>query len=254
MDVFNTISPSQVLSPDSLYSFHRRFLLGTLRDTFTPIINPDSDNYYSPQSLASDSAANSFFSTESITTTLFLEEWDASTKFEQSANSYPLIKDNISNADKDIELARYRDLVTATLDYFIDNSEFQIKTEDFDSYTYYKKLKEQTVEHFQKGRLTKLKQWFRDLTEPQREAGDFKFNNYLKTKTGQDIDIFQDYYNRVDKIIAKGKISTDNQFYDVNSMVDLLAQAVPIDSEKLTLLNKLLTDYEQLRNKKHLKS
>ncbi|MCA6369714.1 MAG: hypothetical protein IM618_22030 [Cytophagales bacterium] len=165
-----------------------------------------------------------------------------------------MTKDKISNADKDVELARYRDLVTATLDYLIGNREFQIKTEDFDSDTHYKKLKEQTTEHFQKGRLTKLKQWFRDLTETQRETGDFKFSNYLKTKTGQDIDIFQDYYDRVDKIIAKGKISTDKQFHDVNSMVDLLSQAVPVDSERLTMLNKLLADSEQRRTKKQQKN
>lgn len=161
-----------------------------------------------------------------------------------------MTKDKISNADKDVELAKYRDLVTATLDYHIDNKEFQIKTEDFDSDSHYKKLKEQTTEHFQKGRLTKLKQWFRDLTETQRETGDFKFNNYLKTKTGHDIDIFQDYYDRVDKIIAKGKITTDNQFYDVNSMVDQLSHAIPVDKERLTGLNNLLADYEQRRAKK----
>jgi hypothetical protein len=161
-----------------------------------------------------------------------------------------LTKEKISNADKDVELAKYRDLVTATLDYLIDNNTFRIKTADFDSDSHYRTLREQTTEHFQKGRLSKLKQWFRDLTETQRETGDLKFNTYLINRTGQDINIFQDYYDRVDKIIAKGKITTDNQFYDVNSMVDQLSHAVPVDNGKLTMLNKLMADYEQRRTKK----
>jgi hypothetical protein len=165
-------------------------------------------------------------------------------------NNEPLIKDKISNEDKNTELAKYRDLVTATLDYLIDNNAYRIKTPDFDSDSHYKILRGQTAEHFQKGRLSKLKQWFHDLTETQRETGDLKFNTYLKIKTGQDINIFQDCYDRVDKIVAKGKIATDNQFYDVSSMVDHLSQLIPIDNAKLNRLNNLLTDYEQRRTKK----
>lgn len=161
-----------------------------------------------------------------------------------------MTKNRTDNAVKDNELIKYRDLVTATLDYLIDNNEFRIKTDDFDSDSHYKKLKAQTTEHFQKGRLSRLKQWFRDLTETQRETGDLKFNSYLRARTGQDINIFQDYYDRADKIIAKGKITTDNQFYDVNSLVDQLSHALPIDNERLTMLNRLLADYEQRRTKR----
>lgn len=156
--------------------------------------------------------------------------------------------------DKTAELVKYHDLVTATLDYLIDSNEFRIKTEDFDSEVHYRKLKVQTKEHFEKGRLSRLKQWFHDLTEAQRETADFKFNAYLKAKTGQDVNIFKDYFDRVDKVIAKGKISTDNQFYDVNSMVDQLSHAVPVDFDRVTMLNKLLADYEQRKAKNRSKN
>lgn len=159
-----------------------------------------------------------------------------------------MTKPRLSNEDKNVELIKYRDLVIATLDYLID-TEDKIKTEDYDSHIHYESLKRQTIEHFQKGRLSRLKQWFRDLTEMQRETGDFKFNDYLKNKTGQAINIFQDYHDRVDKIITKGKITTDNQFYDINSMIDYLSQALCPDTDKIEKLNNLLTDYEQRRAK-----
>ena len=156
----------------------------------------------------------------------------------------------LSKEDKKAELLKYRDLLLATIDYCIDNKLMQIKTVDFDSVQYYKKLKQQTEEHFQKGRLTRLKQWFRDLTEMQIETGALKFNKYLQEKTKYEIDIFKSYFQRVDKIIKKGKITTDNQFYDLGIMVDQLCQTEPVPKEKIDLLNKLLLDYEQRKVKK----
>lgn len=58
------------------------------------------------------------------------------------------------------ELEKYRDLVLASIDYFLDNKKLHFKTPDFDSIEHFKGLKVQTIEHFQKGRLTKLKQCF----------------------------------------------------------------------------------------------
>jgi len=156
-----------------------------------------------------------------------------------------MIEGKLNQENKQAELQKYRDLVLATLDYYLDNKELHIKTADFDSQKHYEGLKIQTEEHYQKGRLTRLKQWFRDLTEMQVETGDLKFNKYLQDKTKYDIDIFKSYFQRVDKVIEKGKITTDNQFYDINVMVDQLCQTEPVDNEKIEILNKLLSEYEQ---------
>lgn len=163
---------------------------------------------------------------------------------------------NEGKLDKDeklAELTKYRDLVLATLDYYLENKLMQIKSADFDSDEHYKGLKIQTAEHFQKGRLTKLKQWFRDLTKMQIEAGDLKFNKYLQDKTKYDIDIFNSYFQRIDKVVEKGKIVTDNQFYDINMMVNRLCQTEPVDHKKIEILNKLLIEYEQGKSQKRKK-
>jgi hypothetical protein len=73
----------------------------------------------------------------------------------------------------------------------------------------------------------------------QIETGDLKFNKYLQDKTKYDIDIFKTYFQRVDKIIEKGKIMTDNQFYDLGIMVDQLCHIEPVDSQKIEILNRL---------------
>jgi hypothetical protein len=147
--------------------------------------------------------------------------------------------------EKKIELKKYRDLVIATIDYYLDFEIIKIKTADFDSDEHYKSLKIKTEDHFRKGRLTRLKQWYRDLTEPMIETVDLKFNDYIQSKTRYDIDIFKSFYDRIDKIIEKGKITTDNQFYDVNIMVNELSQSEQPDIEKIDKLNELLADFEQ---------
>ncbi len=158
-------------------------------------------------------------------------------------------KQSINNDEKQAELIKYRDLVVATIDYLLDNKIMQIKTTDFDSSEYYKQLKEQAQEHFIKGKLARLKQWFRDLTEPQIESRDLKFSKYLSDRTNYNLDIFKSYFNRVDKIIAKGKITTDNQFYDITIMIDQLCQAKPVDNEKMKILNKIINEYEQRKSR-----
>lgn len=151
--------------------------------------------------------------------------------------------------EKQAELQKYRDLVLATLDYYTDNKEMQTKTADYDSQEHFKGLKIQTEEHYQKGRLARLKQWFRDLTEMQVETGDLKFNKYLQDKTKYEIDIFKSFFQRVEKVIQKGKITTDNQFYDIGIMVDQLCQIESVDNERIKILNRLLSEYEQQKSR-----
>ena len=160
-----------------------------------------------------------------------------------------MVDKKLNRDEKKEELVKYRDLVLATLDYYIENKEIQIKTADFDSTEHYKGLKTQTAEHYQKGRLTRLKQWFRDLTEMQVETVDLKFNKYLQDKTKYNIDLFKSYFQRVDKLIEKGKITTDNQFYDINIMLDQLCQTEPVDNDKIEILNRLLSEYEQRKSR-----
>ncbi len=164
-----------------------------------------------------------------------------------------MTNNKLNKDEKQIELLKYRDLVLATLDYYLDNKETQIKTADFDSIEHYKGLKTQTEDHFQKGRLTRLKQWFRDLTEMQVETGYLKFYKYLQDKTKYEIDIFKSYFQRVDKVIEKGKITTDNQFYDTNVMVDQLCQNELVDNRKIEILNNLLANYEQRKSRQSRK-
>lgn len=154
----------------------------------------------------------------------------------------------LSIDQKQAELLKYRLLVLATIDYYLDNKLMQITTDDFNSEAHFTNLKKQAELYFQKGSLGRLKQWFRDLSEMQLETRDLKFNKYLLDKTGYDIDVFATFFQRIEKIVTKGKITSDNQFYDVRVLVDQLCQVQPPDERRIELFNKLLLEYEQRKS------
>ena len=150
----------------------------------------------------------------------------------------------LTKEEKQAELIKHRALVIAAIDYQLEDKTQHIKTADFDSAQYLESLKGTTEEHFQKGRLSTLKQWFRDMSEMHIECRNLAFNKYLNDKTNYEIDIFKSFNQRINKVIAKGKITSDNQFYDVGILVDQLSQTEPLDMERIETLNKLLVNYE----------
>ena len=77
------------------------------------------------------------------------------------------------------------------------------------------------------------------------EERDFKFNQYLKENTGYDMDIFKSYYGRVNTIIKKGKIISDEQFYEISLLVDQLSQTEPVDNQRIQIINELLLEYQK---------
>jgi hypothetical protein len=145
--------------------------------------------------------------------------------------------------EKQSELKQHRDILLATLDYFIERSK-GINYGEFDPIAHYQQLKVQTEENYQKGRLTRLKQWLRDMTEEPGETGDLSFGRYIKEKTGYDIYIFGTFQKRIDKIIDRKRIKTENEYRDILAMVDNLCQQTPVDQDKIDLLNNLLIDFD----------
>jgi hypothetical protein len=156
--------------------------------------------------------------------------------------------------DKQIELDYYRDLVIATLDYCIDSPDFLIQTSDFDSKKHFESCKLQTVDYYNKGRLSILKQWFRDLTEPMREGRDFEFIKYIKERTGHQIDLFADFDTRIQKIVDSKKIKTANEYRDILSKVDYLCQFESDKQHEIDLLNSLLIDFDSIMTEKQIKN
>lgn len=144
------------------------------------------------------------------------------------------------NSKKQIELLKFKNLISATLDYYIDNNIFI-----FEQKEYFNNLRNISEEYFNKGSLTKLKKFFNDLIEPFIEDKDYDFNLFLSKKTNIDINIFEVYEKRLKNIIKKGKITSDSQFYDIMNYINFLSQSKFVDNELINSLNNLVNSYEE---------
>ncbi len=51
-----------------------------------------------------------------------------------------MTNNKLNKEEKQAQLLMYRDLVLATLDYYIDHTEMHFKTADFDSVEHYKEI------------------------------------------------------------------------------------------------------------------
>ncbi len=139
--------------------------------------------------------------------------------------------------EKDLELIKYHKLTLAALEYNKNTLEFVSKS-------HFEKLYTVVNSSFEKGQLTKLKRFFRDIIDMQIHTKDLKFNTYLKDTTGYEIDVFETFHKRIKSIISRGKITTDNQYRDINDYLDTIVHTDPINKEKVSTLNSLLQAYE----------
>ncbi len=151
--------------------------------------------------------------------------------------------------EKQVELKRHRDIILATIDYLLEKTAGLLIFDGFDyNAQYYQKLKQKTERNYQMGRLERLQKWLFDLTEVPHITGDFSFDSYIKEKTGDDIDIFGNIQERVNKIIAQKRIKNKNEQRDVRAMFSICRQA-PANQEKADILLNLLNDFDERRNK-----
>jgi hypothetical protein len=154
-------------------------------------------------------------------------------------------------SDKQKELVKFRELNLATIDYnryLYEQAREQYSVQVPDFAQNFDKLKAQVQENYKNGKLGILRKWYYHFTEGFQEAGfdhNVNYTKYIKEKTGYDVDTLNTFYNHLEKIILKGKITTADQYRDVCTMVNQLSQADPLDNKKIDQLNHLLIAYSK---------
>ena len=79
---------------------------------------------------------------------------------------------------------------------------------------------------------------------------DLTFNDYIKGKTGYEIDIFESLQMRVEEIIVQNKITTKKQLNDIATMLEFYKQK-SVDPQKADILKNLIINYvNQIRTTK----
>lgn len=147
--------------------------------------------------------------------------------------------------EKQAELERHRAIVLATLDYLEENLGGSFVYDQYDPLTeYYQQQKVQVEKYFKQRRLDRLQQRLASLTKGRQTGADLKYGNYIKEKTGYDIDIFEDLRKRVAAIIAQNEIRDQKELNEVGSMLQFFHET-SAKGEEVKKLNKLISNYVQ---------
>ena len=142
---------------------------------------------------------------------------------------------------KQQELDKYRTLVLATLDYLtIIYTKHLGVGSSLSNRNHLKNLAEQ---HYKKGSIGILRRWFKDLTEMFLSEGGVEYSIYIQENTGYTFHVFERFYKRLEKILEKGKITTTNQYRDVEEYFTNTDEAMNIGFDKHEQLKRILKHY-----------
>jgi hypothetical protein len=153
------------------------------------------------------------------------------------------VNKELTREEKQSELTKHRDLLLATIDYLLERYVTGVTPDEFaDIASYYKQQKLQTDKYYTQRRLDRLQQRLRSLTEGIQNRVDLDFGNYIKEKTGYEIDIFEELRNRVEIIMGQKEIRTQKELNDIGIALHLYQQTTDAQ-DKVDLLKNLLIDF-----------
>jgi hypothetical protein len=151
----------------------------------------------------------------------------------------------LTREEKQTELEKHRAIVSATLDYLLDHFTGTIVYDDFDLIKdYYEQQKIQTGKYFRQRRLDRLGAQLRRLTEGFKHEVNQKFEQYIRERTGYEIDVLAEERNQVEEVLAKQTIDTEKEAIAVSLC---LRTNRLVSQEEENSLKLLLEDYYESR-------
>lgn len=77
------------------------------------------------------------------------------------------------------------------------------------------------------------------------ETEDLKFSDFIKERTGHEVNLHERFEKRISKILDQGEIKTAIDYHDVMTKVDYLTQRESVDQTLIDQMNSLLIDFEK---------
>lgn len=149
---------------------------------------------------------------------------------------------------RDLLIALAEDIISKNKElYAIYNKDKEAQKDIDDTIEYYEHFIKSLNEDFEKGRYSKISMWYNGGINDISDDFDFLLSHRQQFIDKYDFDLLdlnKKRREKVDKIVASGKIKTDNQYYLIMEYVDDLCQVVE-DKELIDKLNEMIIDYEE---------
>lgn len=151
-----------------------------------------------------------------------------------TSNSRPLASD------------KYKALVVATLDYLIEHYTGEFVCDGFDPIKdYYQRQQIQAGKYGKQGNVKRLQQQLDKFTDRLLQNTDLAFTEYIKERTGYELDIFKDLLALGEEVLSSGEIRDEAESRKVMALIEL-NKKTEIEGEKAEQLISILNNFSRL--------
>ncbi|TZF84830.1 hypothetical protein FW774_07580 [Pedobacter sp. BS3] len=148
----------------------------------------------------------------------------------------------MTDEEKQAEIEKHRILLFAILDYHLEYYTGSMVFDQWDpAADFYLQEKQRTEKDCQEFRIDILQQRLDRFVKRLRDRVDLNFGNYIKERTGYEIDIFADLRHEVATIASKGKIENDEELKSVDIMLQVY-RGMSADKEQIDILVNLIDE------------
>lgn len=155
------------------------------------------------------------------------------------------------NSSKQAEIEKYRSMIIAGIDYTLQQlSSSESRANNSEEFLNILKvgLFQSQEEAKKVNSLSKLKQWFRDISEDALEDNDTEYQQYIIDKTGHNPDLFQKLFNSFERISNRSFIKSEIEYREIDCLQHLLFLQDPNDP-RLDRIEFLLGSYNPKQKK-----
>jgi hypothetical protein len=149
-----------------------------------------------------------------------------------------------TSAEKQFELVKLKAISWATIDYLAENPELPDSRDEDNMEDLYQHFKIQTEKYFQQRRLDRLQHGLSHFFEILIGRVDLYFTNYIRDKTGYEIELLEGLRNRVKIILERNEIRTQKEAYEISLLLNFYNKVFPLDGD-IGKMNSVLTTYNE---------
>ncbi len=106
----------------------------------------------------------------------------------------------------------------------------------------FKSYKTDSEKYHSEGKLKKLQKIFKTIEQDASE--DVLLEEYVLKNTGIQLGMKDRYFKRFDKILERGKLKTNREYYFIMDQINVLCQLEVKNDEMIEKLNHFVLKYE----------
>lgn len=149
-----------------------------------------------------------------------------------------------TSAEKQFELVKLKTISLATIDYLAENPELSDSGDENSLEDLYQHYKIQTEKYFQQRRLDRLQHRLSHFFDILIGRVDLNFTDYIREKTGYEIELLEGLHKRVEIILDRNEIRTEKEAYEI-SLLSGYYNRISTNKLDIEKLNALLLEYHE---------